>query len=158
MKNYNIFTDRVEFWVSNNLHQVIYFTADTGKIFFRYKIDTISNVRHPGIFLGQDNLGNQYIMHNHYEHGKPVIETLARFKKGQQLYLAERQSSLNNLTIVKKSLAEISSAKSYRQLTYNCQVFVNKICFDEERSEAVENWAGGIAAGLLLFFGIRALR
>ena len=97
-------------------------------------------------------------MHNHEDYGRPVIETAIGFAKSQQLFLNERQSGYNRLTIVERGLNEIQRSRPYQKLGYNCQVFVNRICFNENRSEAVENWSGGIAASLFLLFGIRALK
>lgn len=86
------------------------------------------------------------------------MNPLTDFQKGQQLFLNERQSGFSTLTIVERGLNEILRAQPYLKFGYNCQVFVNKVCFNQSRSEAVENWSGAIATGLLLFIGIRALK
>jgi len=158
MKNFYLYEDRVEIVRENGQKLSIYFDSNTGSIHFRYKINTISGVRHPRICLGYDMNGNYYYMHNHEDHRRPVIETAVDFAKSQQLFLNERQSSYNRLTIVERGLNEIQRSQSYQKLGYNCQVFVNRICFNENRSEAVENWSGGIAVSLLLLFGIKALK
>jgi hypothetical protein len=58
--------------------------------------------------------------------------------------------------VVQAAMNEILQAKPYDWITYNCQVFVNKVCFNENKSEAVENWTGGLAFGLLLLLGASA--
>ncbi len=157
MKNYFLFNDRVEFRLTDGSNLAIYFNEYSGLIYWRFKIDTVSGVKHPGILLGIDNNGNRWYMHNHYQHGRPVIESEQNFAKGQPLYLADRQSGFSSRTVITNALNEIALARPYEWLSYNCQIFVNRICFRENRSESVENWVGGIAATLLLTAGITAI-
>lgn len=96
-------------------------------------------------------------MHNHFQNGCSVLEAEEGFAKNQQLYINERQSSFGHLAIIQRGLEEIMQAKGYDWISYNCQTFVNRVCFNENKSEAVENWIGGILAGLLLTAGIGAL-
>lgn len=156
MRHFYLHHDRVEITLANGSKLDIYFTPDTGSVFYRYKINTISQVRHPGIFLGIDRQGRRWYMHNHFEHGRPVIETESGFAKGQPLYIGERQPQAGYLVVVQVALKEILQAKPYDWISYNCQVFVNKVCFNENKSEAVENWTGGLAFGLLLLLGASA--
>jgi hypothetical protein len=156
MKHFYIHHDLVEITLTNGSNLVIYFTPDTGKIFYRYKINTISRVRHPGIFLGVDGRQQLWYMHNHFEHGRPVIEIGQGFAKGQPLYIGEQQPQLGHRVVVQNALNEILQAKQYNWINYNCQVFVNKACFNEIKSETVENWASNLALGLLLLVGTSA--
>lgn len=59
MKHFQLYNDRVEIFLADGNKLIIYFTDQTGQIFFRYKINTISWVRHPGIVVGLDNSGRR---------------------------------------------------------------------------------------------------
>lgn len=95
-------------------------------------------------------------MHNHLEHGRPVIERQDGFSKGKQLYIANRQSSYERSIVLQRGLNEVMRATPYAWFNYNCQIFVNRVCHNESKSEAVENWARGLALGALVFLGIKA--
>ena len=42
-------------------------TPDFGQVIWRYKIDTLTDVKHPGIIIGEDIMSKQKIViHNHY--------------------------------------------------------------------------------------------
>jgi hypothetical protein len=150
LKDYKLHSNYVDLFLQDGSMLRLWLDEWSGKIVFRHKINTISNVRHPGIRLGYDQHGNWYCMHNHYEHGRPEIEIEANFTKGQQLYIAERQSNFECLTIIQNGLNEILEGKAYNKITNNCQYFVNRVCFNENKSEAVNNWVGSITASLLL--------
>jgi hypothetical protein len=157
MKSYQLYNGHVDLVMSNGNILRLWLNEWSGKIVFRYKIDTISDVTHPGIVLGYDQVGTRYIIHNHFEHGKPVIEPQSFFSKGQELFMARRQSSFETSRIIQNGLNEVLWAKRYNWITNNCQCFVNRVCHNENKSEAVENWTGGILTGLLLIAGIKAL-
>lgn len=156
MKNYQLYNDHVDLFMTNGNILRLRLNEWSGKILFRYKINTISNVEHPGIVLGYDQSGAWYYMHNHFQHGRPIIEVQEQFSRGKQLYIASRQSPYQQTVILQKGLDEVLQARSYDGLNYNCQIFVNRICFNENKSEAVENWTGGLVFGALLFLGIKA--
>jgi len=156
MKHFYLYSDRVEIIISNGNKHIVYFNEYSGRIYYRHKINTISNVRHPGIFLGTDRNKQRWYFHNHFENGHPVIEIEQGFSKGQKLYVDERQSSLGRLVTIENALNEVLDRKAYDWLDNNCQSFVNRICFNQNRSEAIENWTAGILTGLLLIAGFKA--
>ena len=153
---YQLYHNQVDLTQADGKIFSLYLNEWSGKILYRYKIDSISKVRHPGICLGYDETGKWYYMHNHYENGHPIVDTHEGFSKGNELFLSNRQSQYETLMILQNGLNEILQARSYDSLTYNCQTFVNKVSFNENKSEAVENWIGGIFAGLLIVIGIKA--
>lgn len=65
MKNFYLCNDRVEIVKSGGSIFTIYFNENSDKVYFRYKIGSISQVKHPGIFLGVDLNGVGYFLHNH---------------------------------------------------------------------------------------------
>jgi hypothetical protein len=157
MKSYQLYHDHVDLVMTDGVILRLRLNEWSGKILFRYKINTISDVEHPGIVLGYDQSAEVwYFMHNHFEHGRPVIETREGFSKGKQLYIAARQSPYHQSVILQRGLEEIIQARPYNGFNYNCQVFVNRVCHNENKSEAVENWTGGLALGALVFLGIKA--
>lgn len=157
MKKFYLHHDRIEIILANGQILNIRFTTETGKIVFRYKLQTISGVRHPGIVLGIDDNGQRWIIHNHYLYRRPVLETEIGFAKYQQLFYADQQPQIEYLAVIQNAMDEVQLAKSYHWLNYNCQSFVNKVCFNQLKSESIEKWIGGVALGLLVLLGIGAL-
>jgi hypothetical protein len=158
LKSFKLYQNCVDLFMADGKMLRLWLNEWSGKIVFRYKINTISNVKHPGIVLGYDEAGVWYYMHNHFENGRPAIEQQIGFAKGQQVYTEQRQSDFGSLALIERGLNEIIAAKPYAWLGYNCQVFVNRVCFNENKSETVENWTGGLALGLLVLLGVSAFR
>lgn len=156
IKFYHLYNDHVELFMTNGNILRLWLNEWSGKILFRYKINTISDVEHPGIVLGYDHEKTWYYMHNHFEHGRPVIEKQEAFSKGKQLYSANRQSPYQQLEILKRGLDEVLQTRPYDWFNYNCQVFVNRVCHNEHKSQAVENWARGLTLAAFAFLGIKA--
>jgi hypothetical protein len=52
MKNYIIYDNGVEIGLADGQRFQLKLTQESGTIYYRLKINTISNVKHPGIFLG----------------------------------------------------------------------------------------------------------
>jgi len=156
MKSYQLYSDRVDLIMTNDNILRLWLNEWSGKIVFRYKINAISDVEHPGIVLGYDQAGVWYYMHNHFEHGRPVIEAQVGFSKEKQLYVTNRQSPYQQRLVLKRGLDEVLKTRPYNWLNYNCQIFVNQVCYNENKSEAVENWAAGLALWILGFLGIKA--
>jgi hypothetical protein len=157
MKNYNLYSNRAELLFYDGSLLVIYFTGDTGKCFFRYKINTISEVKHPGIVLGIDSNGKRWFMHNHYENKRPVIVMESDFAKGQPIFLSTDCIAGNYLKVVDSALAQIVNGQPYSWLNYNCQSFVNISFKNQNRSEDVEKWGIRILASLFVIASIKAL-
>jgi hypothetical protein len=137
---------------------VLSMTADSGRIIYRDKIDTIIGIKHPGIYLGTDQFGVDWIAHHHYENGKPAIETLDAFAKGNQCFWDEREVFYNRHEIVYRAVEYWRNGKYYHWLRQNCQHFVNEVVQNKHYSEGVDKGAdiamgtGGfmLLAGLIL--------
>jgi hypothetical protein len=156
MKNYKLFTGGVIILLNNGQSFTVYFTKDSGKIFYRFKIDTISKVKHTGIFLGIDSDGNRLYMHNQFQTGRPAIESEINFSKGMPLYLYEQQPSNSPLKIIECGLLQVLKAKDYNWFNYNCQVYTNIAANNQAKSESVNNWIGGLLLAGVAWFGIKA--
>ena len=133
MKNFYLYNDRVEIVKNDGSIFTIYFNENSGKVYFRYKIGTISQVKHPGIFLGVDANGVGYFLHNHYHYGKAHITTQQEFVKGMPLYIYN----------------EILRGEHYKPITYNCQTYTNTACHNQRKSDDAEKWVGGVLLGSL---------
>jgi hypothetical protein len=156
VRNYQLYNNHIDLFLTNGNILRLWLNEWSEKILFRYKINTISDVEHPGIVLGYDQARVWYYIHNHFEHGRPVIEAQVGFSKEKQLYVANRQSQYQQKLVLQRGLDEVLQARPYSWFNYNCQIFVNQVCHNESKSETVENWTGGLALGLLVFLGIKA--
>lgn len=52
MKNYSLHSNKVTVYLKTGRYFTIYFTPQSGSIYYRFKVETISNVKHPDIFVG----------------------------------------------------------------------------------------------------------
>lgn len=158
MKNFSFFQGGVVLHHFNGLSQTIYFNANTGKLYWRYKIDTITNVKHPCIYLGTDARGKEYVIHNHYHYGSAFVDTWQGFSQGQTVHENYLPSCKNPpLVRIESALKQVVQKKSYNVLSYNCQTTVNMACNNEKKSQSVENWKLYIFIGFLLLVFIGAL-
>lgn len=154
MKNFLFYTDRVEIALEQGQPLVIYFNTDSGKIFFRKKINTVFNVTHPGIYVGIDAYGQHWFIHNHFEDGRPNITTEDVFRKGQPYYLSEEPCINSSLQIIANGLQQVIEGKPYDGILYNCQTFVNQAVNNRSSSKAVTNIFGGLLLTTLAIAGI----
>ena len=129
----------------------LYKTNKSGQVITRKKIDTITGVYHPGIVIGEDDFGQTWVAHNHYEHNRPVIQPLQEFSKGVQTLPDPRKVIFSNEAVVSRALNEVNSQKQYNKVNYNCQTFVNVVTRNEKASESVDRIGNN-----LLFFGLLA--
>jgi hypothetical protein len=155
MRTYTLYKNRVEIINNNGGIFTIYFNENSGKVYFRYKIGTISKIKHPGIFLGVDANGIGYFLHNHYHYGKAHITTVTEFAQGMPLYIYNEKCSNTPLRVIEIGLNEMFRGESYKPVSYNCQTYTNTACHNTRKSEDTDKWMGGIALAsvALLFIG-----
>jgi hypothetical protein len=130
-------------------------TADSGKIIYRGKIDTIIGVPHPGLILGQDIWGT-WVIHNHYLNGKAEIETLETFSAGQDWFYDDREVFYNRYEIIDRAITDWNKKEKYNWLTNNCQHFINRITRNEHESDTVDRVSNNVmlGGGLLTLIGL----
>lgn len=157
MINFYLYYDRVDIINDNGSIFTIYLNENSGKVYFRYKTGTISNVKHPGIFLGVDANNMGYFLHNHYHFGKAHITTQQDFQKGMPLYIYEEKCTNSPLKVIEIGLNEILRGESYKPVTYNCQTYTNAACHNIRKSDDAEKWLGGILLGGLALLLIGAV-
>jgi hypothetical protein len=137
----------------NNLSTPLQFTADSGKIIYRDKVDTLIGIKHPGIILGDDIYGVTWIIHNHYQIGFPQIESLEKFAAGVKVLNDTRPVNYNQEEIVNRAIESWKRKEQYSWLLHNCQHFVNKVTANKNKSETLDRIAnnligGGLTAGI----------
>lgn len=152
MKNFHLYNNRVEIVNNNGSRFIIYFNENSGKVYFRYKIGTISEVKHSGIFLGVDSNGVGYFLHNHFHYGKAHITTQNEFAKGMPLYIYNEKCSNTPLKVIEIGLNEMLRGESYKPITYNCQTFTNTACHNQRKSDDSEKWVSRVVLGSLALF------
>ncbi len=154
MKNFYLYDNRVEVVKNDGTILTIYFNENSGKVYFRYKIGTISQVKHPGIFLGVDKYGVGYFLHNHYQIGRADIVTQSDYTQGKPLYIYNEKCSNTSLKVLEVGLAQWKKGESYHFLTYNCQTFTNTACHNQRKSEDAEKWVGRVVFGSIVLLGL----
>lgn len=139
-----MFNNYVDLILNTGTIQRIYFNQNSGKAYYRFKIQTISGVKHPGIYLGTDAAGIEYIAHNHYHYGKPVITTLDEFRMAQQIYYYEEYASNPPHIVIEKALNGVLRGERYTILTFNCQSFVQDVISNKRDSPSVNNFFASV--------------
>lgn len=137
-------------------HLTIFLNDSSGQIFYRYKINSISKIPHPAIYLGNDIHGNQYFIHNHYEVGYASIVSKSVFSKGQRIYRDERGCQNTPKDIIRIGLRYVNNQIRYDWLSDNCQTLTSNACNNIKQSESINNWAKGLALFALVAIVIKA--
>jgi hypothetical protein len=153
MNTYRLCSNRIEIINNDRIFLIIHFTENSGKVYYRYKIDTISGIKHPGISLGVDTNGIGYFLHNHYLNGKAVIVTEQEFAQSKPLYPYMNKSSNDVQRVIETALYEAAKGQQYHPITYNCQTYVNIVVHNKRESEDVNKWAG-ITLGAAALIGL----
>ena len=157
----NIISNQVTVRRSGNT-SALYFTADSGKIIYRDKVDTLIGIKHPGIVLGADAWGTVWVIHNHYQIGHPQIETLEKFADGNNFFYDNRAVFYSPMEIIERAISHWMQKKQYSWLFHNCQHFVNKVTQNESYSETIDKvsdntmLAGGVVTLFALLTGNKA--
>ena len=157
MRNFYLYNNRVEIEKNDGSIFTIYFNENSGNVYYRFKIGTVSRIKHPGIFLGVDTWGTGYFLHNHYHYGKAHITTEAEFKNRQLIYVYNEKCSNAPLKVIEIGLNEILRGESYKPVTYNCQTYANTACHNQRKSADAEKWVGGLVLGGLALFLVSAV-
>ena len=140
----------LELSFSNGVTKLLQLTEDSGRIVTRKKVGTISNVNHPGIYVGIDVHSNEeFILHNHYRIFKTAgVSLFWEYAAGEKVYWDERVCVNDKMLVLQKGLNQAIRRKKYHWLTNNCQVTVNDSCNNQRTSEDVGKWIGRIALGV----------
>lgn len=154
MRDFELYNDGVVLISEDNKRTTIYFNNNSGKVYYRYKIGTISDVKHPGIFLGTDRNGISWFIHNHYQIRRACVVTEREFTQGQPLYLYNEYCSNSPRVVIRKGLEKVVDKENYHFLMYNCQTFTNQACHNVRKSEDAEKWLAGLALVSLIGIGI----
>lgn len=133
----------------------LFMTADSGKIVYRDKIDTLIGIKHPGIVLGADAWGKVWVIHNHYKIGCPQIVTMDSFSEGVTVFFDSRAVIYSPIQIIERAIWHWQQKREYSWLFNNCQHFVNKVTQNQNYSETINRVSDKtmIGGGLVSLFG-----
>lgn len=151
LNNYQPYSNGLlELSFSNGVRKLIRLTKDSGRIVTRKKVDTVSNVNHPGIYVGVDVHSNEAsILHNHYRIFKTAgVSPFGEYASGEKVRWDNRICVNNKMQVLQKGLDQAIRREKYHWLTNNCQVTVNDACSNQRTSEDVGKWIGRIALGI----------
>lgn len=157
MTNFYLYNNRVEIVKNDGSIFTIYFNQNSGKVYYRFKVGTLSKIKHPGIYLGKDANGVGYFLHNHYHYGKAHITIAAEFTKGLPLYLYNEKCSNSPLKVIEIGLNEILRGECYKPISYNCQTFTNTACHNQRKSADADKLVGGLVLGSIALLLISAI-
>ncbi len=157
MRSFYLTNSALYIYMTNGATLAIFLNENSGKVYYRLKIDTVSQVKHTGIYLGTDRFGTHYMMHNHFENGRPCIVTFQGFAKGKEYYEYNINPENAPFLVIEIGLNEILRGERYDSVNYNCQTFINLACLNKRKSDDVDKWIGRVVVGSLLFFGIAAI-
>src|SRR6478672_4337797 len=157
MKNYYLYNDRVKFVDDDGSDLTIYFNSDSGKVYCRDKIGSIFGVVHSGINLGGDLSGQDYFLHNHYEKGRPTLDTGSEFRKGFAVRLYKQTVTNTPLKTIENALRQTVAREPYHAIFHNCQTFTNLASENIRKSEDVKNIFEKLAFVAVLYFGVKQL-
>jgi hypothetical protein len=157
MKKFILYNNRVEIVNIYGQNLTIYFNQNSGKVYYRHKIGSLSKIKHPGIFLGVDVEGISYFLHNHYHIGKAHITTEFEFRQGMPIYIYSDKCSNEPLKVIEIGLNEILRGESYKPVNYNCQTYTNTACHNSRVSEDSNKWMSRVLFGSLMVITVGTL-
>lgn len=162
IRDFQIGSERVLITFRNSRKRYFFFDEDSGKAYYRYKLNTMDQIMHSGIYLGHDARGVRYYIHNHTERGFASIDPEKDFTQGQPLYEHSKESQFPPMEVITRALEKAKEGEPYKLLTNNCQTFTNYSTIDRSHSEDVLKWSviGGATvtsiAGLITFLLTRS--
>ena len=145
----------------NGYEKVIFFNENTGKLYSRKKIGTIldHNIDHPCVYLGRDNQGQHYVIHNHLlQFGTAAIDTWEGFSQGQPVTEDTRYCANEPMQRIANALDQVQKREPYRVVSYNCQTTVNLACNNVRKSETVSKWVEIGCIALVGFILVKAIK
>lgn len=130
---YEIFEDEVELICNDGALKTIYYTEDTGRVFYRVKFVNGVDAWHPGLFIGRDRLGIEYFLQNNITTGNAEVVTKGQFSKGLEVCSDSRRCLGTPHRIVRMALARVVAGKPYRFRYYSSRNIERQSITDVER-------------------------
>jgi hypothetical protein len=153
MRNFSLHTNFVDIIENTGALKRIYFDANSGKTYWRFKVPNIVGTKHSGIYLGSDSFGVQYFLHNHYHIGHACLVTAKEFSLGQSIKLYDEKCTNHPLKVIEIALNQALRKEAYRPFNYNCQSYTNEACHNHRGSEDVGKWGERLLLFSLIFVG-----
>ena len=129
---------------------------NSGKSIWRYKVgEAMKFIKHKGVVVGQDEHGQQWVIHNHSDTDMDLIP-LDEFAKGKGVHFDDQPAEFSQPERVVRAFDELSDDRPYDKLGNNCQDTVSRITTGENGSEDRRRIVTGSLVGLGLL-GLAAL-
>ncbi len=148
IKDFQIGSKYILITFRNSRKRHIYLDENSGKAYYRYKLNTKQQVMHSGIYIGHDDKGTGYFVHNHHQQGYAVLADEKEFSREQTVHLHPRESQFPPMEVLTRALEKAKEGEPYKLLTNNCQTFTNYSREDRLHSEDVLKWS--MIAGVTL--------
>ncbi len=148
LQQYFIYRTFVDLYYPSQVFRV-FFTTRTGLVLKRKKQHPILKyvIDHKGMILGILSDGTEVVLHNHIDAGGAEVTTKQLFDKGLKSETDHKVCSNDVLSKIQIALNDVRSGRPYDELNYNCQVYVNRACSNENKSDD----------GARVFFGAAAV-
>ena len=148
--SYKMYSNAVEVVLTTGEVKTIFFNQNSGKVYYRYKKDTVMQVKHTGIFIGTDRYGTQYWIHNHYKLGSAHLVTGYDFTLGMPIYIYNEKCVNAWNVVISKGFQHVLRQETFKMLTYNCQTMTNDSCNNQRTSADAGKVFGGVALFVIL--------
>lgn len=145
IKDFQIGSDRALVTFRNSRKRYLFFEKDSGKAYYRFRINTLDQTMHSGIYLGHDAQGMPYFVHNHTEEGYASIVPEHEFGHEQPLYEHPPENQPPPMEVITSALEKTKEGEPYDLLTNNCQTFTDSSKEGRRHSEDVLR--SGLIAG-----------
>lgn len=155
--SYYFYENFVDLYYTNGQQCRVYYTEDTGAIIKRPKKGPVTQyfIDHKGMILGNLSDGTIVVLHNHIDYKCAVVDTLTGFENGIQSVYDDKQCTNTPLEMINIALEDVVNQREYDKLQWNCQIFVNKACTNEHKTDDTGRILGGVAAtiGIVVVLG-----
>lgn len=152
---YDLYQNCIDLHLASGRTMRLYFNEWSGKIYKRPKIDPILKyfIDHKGLYIGADENGVHYIIHNHVSPGKAVLVTWDTFAAGEKVSLDNKTCTNHPTEMISIAFDKLLSCEPYDALSNSCQTLVNEACTNERKNDDT----GRVVGGILLAFAAAAI-
>ena len=154
---YQFYTNKLAVYISNGETLYVNFSADSGKVYYRYKIGWPKSAKHTAIFVGDLADGTEVWIHNHIDNGKAVMTDGSGFRQNMPIYLHDKYCTNDWQTVIQKGLDHILRGEPYLPVSFNCQVMTNDACHNVRKSDDANRIVGNVVAGAVIGLALASL-
>lgn len=149
LKNYSLSTNGVRLFLANGATKFIFFNEESGEVYARTQVQGINEVQYPGIYLGSDIDGNEYMIHNNIRTGVAEVVTLKEFAQRQKLSYYHFDYLEELMEVAELALNKVISSERFHFANYSRKTAANETAAGQKKSEVVTKWAKSMFSGVL---------